>query len=135
MDETPAPSDLAGLRVLVVEDDYIMAEDLAAELAGHGAEVLGPASDIDGAMALLAAGPPPDAAVLDINLGGVMVFPLVDALEARRVPLLFATGYDAWSIPERYLRIPRLEKPVDVRRIAEALAGLRRDAGEPRAGG
>ena len=120
----PQPqSPLQGRRVLVVEDDYIMAEDLKAELEGIGAEVIGPVADLAGALDLLASGPLPDAAVLDINLGGEMVFPLADTLRDRGVPFVFATGYDEWSIPEAYAHLPRLEKPLDMRQVAQALAG------------
>lgn len=114
-------SALRGWRVLVVEDDYLIASDLKAELKGAGAEVLGPVPDLAGAMALL--GSAPDGAILDVNLGGEMVFPLADELRERRIPFVFATGYECGSIPERYARHPCLEKPLAVRDVARALAG------------
>ena len=111
-------------RVLVVEDDYITAFDLKAELETTGIEVLGPVPDLTDALDLMARGPAPDAAILDINLGGEMVFPLADRLRERRIPFVFATGYECSSIPEPYARHPCLEKPLDMRRLARALAGL-----------
>lgn len=121
-DPRPMPS-LRGRRILVAEDDYITAHGLKAELEDAGAEVLGPAADLDGALSLLAAGPAPDAAILDIDLDGTMVFPLAEALRRGGIPFVFATGYDDWAIPARYAGLPRLEKPLDVRQLVRALAG------------
>lgn len=78
----------------MVEDDYVTAEDMKAELEGLGAEVLGPVPDLAGALDQLASRPAPDDAILDINLGGEMVFPLADLLRERHIPFVFATGYD-----------------------------------------
>lgn len=118
----PAPS-LRGRRVLVVEDEYMLAEDLRCELEGAGAAVLGPVPSVADALALLARGPPPDAAILDVNLGGEMVFPVAEALRERGVPFVFATGYDAWSLPPAYAQVPRCEKPFDVGRCLASLLG------------
>ena len=121
MPDTALIATLRGRRILLVEDDYIMAQDLAAELQGAGVEVLGPVPDIGSALALLDAGPTPDGAILDINLGGEMIYPLADTLQDRNIRFVLATGYEAWSIPERYRNLPRLEKPLSLRQIAEAL--------------
>ena len=114
---------LQGRRILVAEDDYVTAFDIKAELESLGAEVLGPVPDLEGAMDLLRLGAEPDGAILDINLGGEMVYPLTDVLHDRHVPCVFATGYDAEVIPDRYAHLPCLEKPLNVKRVAEALAG------------
>jgi len=100
----------------------MVAQDLAAELQGAGAEVLGPVPEIQGALDLLRAGPAPDAAILEINLGSEMVYPLTDILQDRHIPFVFTTGYEAWSIPERYRSLPRQEKPLNLQQIAQALA-------------
>ena len=105
----------------MVEDDYITAEDLKAELETTGAEVLGPVPDFEAALNLLASVPFPDVAILDVNLGGEMVFPLADRLRERGIPILFATGYECSAIPEPYACHPCLEKPLDVRQVAQAL--------------
>lgn len=122
MTDAASISALRGWRLLLVEDDYMIAQDLEAELQGAGVEVLGPVPDIQGALDLLEAGPAPDGAILDINLGGEMVYPLADILQERNIPFVFATGYEAWSIPERYRNLPCREKPLNVRQIAEVLA-------------
>jgi hypothetical protein len=62
-----------------------------------------------------------NGAILDINVGGEMVFPLIDLLLARRVPLSFATGYDANSIPTCYSYIERTAKPLQLGQVAEAI--------------
>jgi CheY-like chemotaxis protein len=114
---------LRGRRILVAEDDYITAFDLKAELESKGAEVIGPVADLDSAMNLLASGAAPDGAILDINLGGQPVFPLADTLRERSIPVVFATGYEQEAIPALYADLPCFEKPVDMRRVAQALAG------------
>jgi CheY-like chemotaxis protein len=111
-------------RVLVVEDEYTIAEDLCRELFEAGAVVVGPASTLGKAMALLLAEPRLDCAVLDINLGGEMVFPVADALAARGVPFIFVTGYDAGLTPERYSAILHCEKPVEPAAVARELCFL-----------
>jgi CheY-like chemotaxis protein len=116
-------STLSGRRILVVEDDYMIAADLALSLQGLGVSVIGPAGSVDDALALAASGPAPDAAVLDVNLGVEKVFPVADALRAQGVPFVFATGYDDWLIPDAYRGTPRFDKPVDVRALAGVLSG------------
>ncbi len=111
----PCDSSLQGLRVLVVEDEYLIAEDLCEELRSCGAEVMGPASCVADALALLEAGPAPDLALLDIGLGGEKVYPVADALRGRGIPFVFATGYDGWSIPTGYADVPLRQKPVGLR--------------------
>jgi CheY-like chemotaxis protein len=108
MTDTTRPSP----RILVVEDEYLLADDLADGLAALGAIVIGPVGGLDEALSLLENTPEIDAALLDINLRGEMVFPLADALAVRGVPYLFATGYGHEGIPERYQRARVLEKPV-----------------------
>lgn len=116
---------IAGRRVLVVEDEYFLADRLARDLCALGAEVVGPVPSVDDALDLVEGGARLDGAVLDINLQGEMVYPVADALRARGVPFVFATGYDRTSIPAPYREVPRCEKPVDAQRIAAALAALR----------
>ncbi|PPZ19687.1 hypothetical protein C5P36_27400, partial [Escherichia coli] len=92
-------------------------------LEGQGAVVVGPAPTGRRALGLLDGGPVLDGAVLDINLGCETVFPVAEALERRRVPFLFATGYDAADVPRPWCRVPRVEKPVEVAVIARVLFG------------
>ena len=112
-----------GRRILVVEDEYMLAEDLREDLESQGAEVMGPVASVADAMDLLRSGPAPDMAILDINLGGEMAFAVADALRAGAVPFIFATGYDAQAIPAAYADVPRSEKPVEVRLVASKLIG------------
>jgi CheY-like chemotaxis protein len=111
---TRMPYDLHKLRVLVVEDEYVIALDLASALAELGAEVIGPVPSVDQALSVIRehAGEL-DAAVLDINLGSETAYPVAELLRERRVPFVFATGYDGWSIPDAYGDVPRCFKPVD----------------------
>jgi len=115
---------LEGLRILVVEDEYLIADDMRGALLDAGAEVLGPVPTATAAMSLVAAEPRLDAALLDINLGGTMVFELADTLASRAVPFVFATGYDDSAIPDRFSAVPRLEKPVKPRKVLAALGPL-----------
>jgi CheY-like chemotaxis protein len=108
-------------RILVVEDEYLLADELALELADEGAVVLGPAPSVKRALGLLEGDASLDGAILDLNLGGEPAFPVADVLIDRSVPLIFTTGYDAGAIPERFAHIPRCEKPINIGRIAAAL--------------
>ncbi len=113
---------VTGRRVLVVEDEYLIASDLADWLEEQGAEVLGPVPSVAEATALIKAGPLPDTAVLDINLGTEQVFPVADALQAADVPFVFVTGYDAKLIPARFDSARRCIKPLDRVRVLKMLA-------------
>lgn len=120
------PSDdldaLSGHKVLLVEDDYFIADAMRRMLLRTGAEVLGPVATVDRALALIAASSKIDVAVLDINLRDVMVFPVADALETRGVPFVFATGYEGTAIPARYAHVQRCEKPVGMAALANVLS-------------
>ena len=124
-----ADSGLIDCRVLVVEDEYALAEDIRRELVEAGAVVVGPVPTIGKAMRLVQSEPRLDCAVLDINLGGEMVFPLAEALRARSIPFLFATGYDSGRTPEAYKDIPCLEKPVPPGEAARQLRLLLQPTG------
>lgn len=108
-----AGGDLNGLKILVVEDDFIVAFDMQMMLEEQGARVLGPAATLMQARALVA-DETPHLAVLDVNLSGEFVFPLAEELLARGVPLVFATAYadDERLFPATARDIPRLAKPV-----------------------
>lgn len=116
---TPGP--LRDRRILVVEDDYLLAEDLRYELEAQGAEVVGPAPSVSRALALLSTDPPLDAAVLDMNLGGQMTFPVADALLGRGIRFVFVTGYNRSVLPDAYARVACLEKPLNLRLLLRAL--------------
>ncbi len=112
---------LQGRHVLVVEDEYLLAEDLRMTLERYGAEVLGPVPSVGEAMASIADHPELDGAVLDMNLRGNMVFPVADMLVARGITFFFTTGYMTSAVPERYAGVTRFEKPFDPEDVAVAL--------------
>jgi CheY-like chemotaxis protein len=102
---------LTGKHVLVVEDEYFLAEELCTILADAGAAVLGPVPNAVAALELLARGPRPDVAVLDVELRGENVYRVSEILQARSVPFIFSTGYGQEAIDDRSQHIGRVEKP------------------------
>jgi CheY-like chemotaxis protein len=113
--------DLTGLRIAIVEDEHVVATSLARMLEILGAVIVGPVPTVARALALLRATARIDGAVVDLNLRGVMAFPVADALIARGVPFVFATGYGKSVIPEFYGTVPVLQKPYDPVELATAL--------------
>ncbi|MBB2682728.1 UNVERIFIED_ORG: CheY-like chemotaxis protein [Rhizobium etli] len=112
---------LRGRRVLIVEDEFMLAEDMSQQLAEAGALVLGPAQSLERAFELLTAADVLDAAVLDVNLHGKQVYPIADTLVERHVPFVFTTGYDASTLPARFKSMSCYAKPVDMSRLIETL--------------
>jgi CheY-like chemotaxis protein len=116
-------ADITGLKVLLVEDEALVAMLLEDMLADHGCEVAATASRIGQALALVA---DPnlqfDAAILDVNLGGDPIFPVAEALAARGAPFVFATGYGAGGLPESWRDRPTLQKPFSHQDVGKALA-------------
>jgi CheY-like chemotaxis protein len=109
--QTFAERRLAGRKVLVVEDEFFVAEDLSELLRSAGAEIVGPVSTLPAALQLVERSIAPDAAILDINLAGEPVYALAEELERRGVPMMFLTGYAAENIPDRFSAIHCCEKP------------------------
>jgi DNA-binding LytR/AlgR family response regulator len=118
------PALLSGRRVLVIEDEYFIADELRQALAGLGAEIIGPFPDLTEAENVVNRGEPIDAALLDINVRSEMIFPLARTLRSCGVPLVFTTGYDKASVTAEFQDVPLLEKPLDIRRVVRLLAGL-----------
>ena len=105
-------TDLVGVRVFVVEDEFLLGLSLEEDLRAAGCVVIGPFRSL--AAALQAARHEVfDLAILDINLGGELVFPLAEELIARGTPFMFLSGYGAGDMPDRFRAIPRLGKPYD----------------------
>lgn len=105
--------DLHGLRILVVEDAFLIADLLCDALESHGCEVVGPAPSVVKGLQMVQ-DRPLDGAFLDINLDGDYCFPIAAALQERGVPFLFLTGYDdAAIIPQAFRDVQRLKKPFD----------------------
>jgi len=101
-------------RILIVEDDWFQAFDLASYFSELGLSVLGPAPDIDAGMPLVAK---TDIAVLDININGKLVFPLADKLRTRHVPFVFYSAHSEIRIPERFRFSSRLQKPASIEAV------------------
>ena len=118
---TPTSGPLEGRRILLVEDEYFIADDMAEEFKRSGAEIVGPAATVCHAIQHIRGATRLDGAVLDINLHGEMVYPVADLLEEQRVPFVFSTGYANPSIPARYAQVTRCEKPVEPSKVAQAL--------------
>jgi CheY-like chemotaxis protein len=124
-----ASNEHPGLRILVVEDNLLIAEVICDMLGEYGCEVLGPAPDLARGMALVDQDRP-QGALLDINLGGTFSFPLAGMLEERGVPYVFITGYDEGALfPPEFRNVRRISKPFDARDVAEVLEVWRRMAG------
>jgi CheY-like chemotaxis protein len=112
-----------GRCLLLVEDEYIIADDLALSLERLGFEIVGPAGSVQEALDLVSRdGYRLDGAVLDINLRGERAYPVADALSDRGVPFVFTTGYDTQVIPAPYATVPRCEKPVNLEQLSRWLS-------------
>jgi len=111
-------------RILVVEDEELIALELTVELSRLGWAIVGPAATLAEAESLLAK--PLDAAVLDVNLRGRPVYPLAEALAERHVPFLFCTGYEMVDPDGRFPDAPVIRKPVHPEAISAALSNLLR---------
>jgi CheY-like chemotaxis protein len=116
--------DLAGRRVLVVEDQFVIALDMEQMLRTLGADTVDLATSISDALAILER-TPPDLAILDVKLGTEITVSIAEALQARAIPLIFVTGYgDLDALPAHLRRAPLLRKPVERGVLADLLSGL-----------
>ena len=110
----------AGKRVLVVEDELMICMLLQDMLADLGHTLAGEAGRIEDAVALAKQGEF-DIAILDVNLNGQPISPVVEVLLERGVPFVFATGYGQRGVPEPYRGSPTLQKPFQADALAEAI--------------
>ncbi|WP_349629228.1 hypothetical protein [Bradyrhizobium sp. USDA 3458] len=115
---------LTGRRVLIVEDEYFLADDMRSALRALGADIAGPAGDIDDALRILQDGGVIDGAVLDVNIRKQMIYPVARELQARGVPMVFTSGYDKIVLSSEFADVPLWEKPFDHRAMAHGLAGM-----------
>lgn len=116
-----AKPDLSGLRILVVEDWLLVADEIEWMLEQLGCEVIGPVPRLSLALSVIRR-EQIDGAILDVNLGDEPVFPVADELRRRHVPFVFATGYDRGVFPPEYADHPRLSKPFSLRDLRAALS-------------
>jgi CheY-like chemotaxis protein len=113
----------AGRRILVVEDESMIRMLLDGMLSDLGYTMVAEAGAIDEAVAL-AKQAEFDAAILDVNLDGRPITPVVEILVARGLPFVFATGYDLRGVPAAYRDRPTLQKPFQVEALARALEAI-----------
>jgi DNA-binding NtrC family response regulator len=118
-------------RILVVEDDALLAWELQDILSGHGYEVLGPISRLPILMRHLqkilpdaASEPAIDAALLDVTIDGGLVFPAADMLARANVPFAFVSGHDRQMLPMAHRQRPLLNKPIYPADILGTVDGL-----------
>ena len=118
---SPSPDRLKGLKVLVVEDETIVAMLLEQMLEELSCEVVGVAGQVSAATDL-ANSSDADIAILDMNLGGERVDPVAQALAARGVPFVFASGYGESGLTPEWRGRPVLPKPFRLEQLADILA-------------
>ncbi|MDR9805712.1 response regulator [Rhizobium hidalgonense] len=115
---------LSGRRILLVEDEYFLADEIRRKPEDLGAIVVGPTGNVGRALDLIDQ-ERIDAAILDIHLGDELVFAVADELESRNINFVFATGYNLSDLPVRYRGVALYEKPPELEMIASALFGPR----------
>ena len=121
-----APRLLEGLRILVVEDNLLLAEVTKLLLEDSGCQVVGPAGWLQRGLEL-AEHEPLDGALLDINLNGRLCFPICDVLVRRAIPFCFVTGYSHLDlIPGQYREAPVIAKPFDPERLRSVIDNMLR---------
>lgn len=115
-------------KVMIVEDEALVAMMVEDMLGDLGCEVTGSFGAVEAALAWLASGAPaPDGAVLDVNIGGEMVFPVAERLRAAGVPFVFATGYG--DLPrDGFEAVEVLAKPINVGQLKRAVEIFQREA-------
>ncbi len=121
LSETVSPP--TGMNVLVVEDEMLIAMLLEDMLTDMGHVVVGPANDVEAALAHLKEGGI-DAAILDVNLGKTPSWPVAAALQEQGVPFAIATGYGEAGVDARYADTQTLQKPFKLDALAELLKSI-----------
>jgi CheY-like chemotaxis protein len=116
-----ASSPLRDRRILVVEDEYLIAMSLQDALETAGSIVVGPAPSVDKALQTIDSESHIDAAVLDVNLGGALSYGVADKLIARKIPFVFTSGYEDNVLRSRYSGVKNCPKPYLFQAIEEAL--------------
>jgi DNA-binding response OmpR family regulator len=123
----PPHSALKGKRILLVEDEALVAMLVEDELLNAGAHIVGTASSVAQALRMIEVAMGDggiSAAVLDINLDGELVWLVANALDELGVPFLFETGYGSGCVTGKYVMAPVLHKPFDPQALIGAVAGL-----------
>jgi DNA-binding NarL/FixJ family response regulator len=119
----PVSAALRGRSVLVVEDQFLIAEEMRRAVENLGGQVVGPVSSVDEAMSLVRR-LYPDIGLLDVDLHGREIYPVADALIEAGSPVIFTTGFDRAAMPAAYQDVPHLDKPVTTHALVVALSAL-----------
>ena len=115
---------VSGQRLLIVEDESLIGMELSRELTSLGWGILGPATTMQEARTILGTPPLPYAAILDVNLGGDLVYPLAEELRDLGIPFIFCTGYEHLDQRWRYPDSPIVRKPVNMFALSSELEKL-----------
>jgi len=116
-EDTPQEFALSGYTILVVEDDYLQASDLADLVRAERGHVIGPVPSLNEGLELVRRAEAIHCAVLDIKLGELLVYPLVERLRQQSTPVIFISGYDQSAIPESFAAIPLCQKPIQAHEL------------------
>ncbi|WP_131113875.1 response regulator [Lichenihabitans psoromatis] len=127
------PTRLAGFRVLVVEDEMLLAVELIDELQELGAIPIGPIASLPEALAAIE-NTAIDLAMLNVHLRGQLSFPAAKALVARNIPFVFVTGNDTF-VRQHFPQVPAHQKPYEMAQIVDALERLMKEAAARRPAG
>ncbi len=128
--EHAKPRPRPGMRVLVVEDEYLLAKAVADCLGAADCEVIGPVGSSEEALRLVE-GHVLDCALMDANLGGSFSLPVVAALARRGVPTAILSGYDHAALPAELKALPFIQKPIESKELLELVARLGASAPVP----
>jgi DNA-binding NtrC family response regulator len=111
--------------ILIVEDEYLIAADLEAQIKDDGGKVVRLALSVEAAEEELQSRSDIGGVILDVNVGDTTTFGLADALVEAGLPFVFFTGYRSISIPDRFIGVPRIAKPATWRELKKALVAAR----------
>ncbi len=121
-----------GFRVLIVEDEMMIAVDIEDTLKALGCDVVGPIASVKKALAV-ATEENFDAAILDVTLRGELIFPVAERLVQRGIPFVLASGYAQWALPEPMRVHPRLTKPFTTEELETVVWVLFNKSSHPKA--
>ena len=117
-------ADLTGLRILVVEDELLVAMLIGDALRQWKCNIVGPVGTVAAAIAAVQQHPL-DGALLDSNLNGRVITPVAEELSARAVPFIMVTGYASSALDAAVVRTaPRIIKPFADKQLAETMMGV-----------
>jgi DNA-binding response OmpR family regulator len=114
------------MRILIVEDEYLVAAELSDILTAEGHTIVGLAASPDEVIGILSNGSICDLAILDANLAGSSISPVATALERRSIPFIVVSGYSQWELLLPLRKAPFVPKPVRREALLTAVASFDR---------